>query len=203
MKGLLVGLHGWGANGQDVAGVAAYLNLPSYQFAFPDAPFPFPYGGPGRVWYNFPANYSFASRSDFAHNPELKSSRQQLTEWLRSLESQTGIPLSRTVLAGFSQGGAMTLDVGLQLPLAAIMILSGYLHTPIDLPQPIDPAKLPQVVMLHGRSDQVVPLRAAHEARDRLTELGIPVLYEELDMGHEISMSVLSRMQSFIEEKLE
>jgi phospholipase/carboxylesterase len=202
-KGLLVGLHGWGASGQDVAAVAAYLNLPNYQFAFPDAPFPFPYGGAGRVWYNFPANYSFASSSDFAKNAELQASRQQLTDWLRSLESQTGVPLSRTVLAGFSQGGAMTLDIGLQLPLAAIMILSGYLHAPIDLPQPIDAAKLPQVVIMHGRSDQVVPLRAAHQARDRLTELGIPVAYEELTMGHEISMSVLSRMQSFIEDKLE
>lgn len=201
-KGLLVVLHGWGANAQDVAALASYLNLPDYQFLFPDAPFPYPYAPQGRVWYNFPENFSFTSHSDFGSQPELQVSREALTEWLHSLEETTGIPSSRTILAGFSQGGAMTLDVGLRLPLAALLVLSGYLHAPIAA-HSINLATVPKVFMVHGISDMVVPLSAALQARNSLISLNIPVKYEELNMGHEIPLTVLNKMQSFIEEKIE
>jgi phospholipase/carboxylesterase len=56
------------------------------------------------------------------------------------------------------------------------------------------------VLMVHGRQDQVVPLAAAHQAREQLQLLGIPVHYRELDMGHEVQPQVLRLMQSFIEE---
>ncbi|WAL58086.1 alpha/beta hydrolase [Thermocoleostomius sinensis] len=199
-QGLLVMLHGWGANAQDVSALASFLNLPNYQFVFPDAPFPYLYSPIGRVWYNFPENYTFLSNPEFYDQPELTQSRQQLIEWLRSLESTTGIPLSRTVLAGFSQGGAMTLDVGLKLPLAALMVLSGYIHAPARLAIGEGSASVPPVLMVHGRQDQVVPLAAAHQARDQLLALGVAVQYRELDMGHEIQPHVLRLMQSFIEE---
>jgi phospholipase/carboxylesterase len=190
-------LHGWGANAQDVAALAAYLNLPDYYFFFPNAPFPSVYTPTGRVWYNFPDSYAFFSDPAFRDQPELRESRTQLTEWLNALEETTGVPLSRTVLAGFSQGGAMTLDVGLDLPLAALMVLSGYLHAPL-----VDPLLSPALptLVVHGRQDMVVPLQAAHGVRDSLTRLGVPVQYHELDMGHEIQPIVLSLMQSFIEE---
>ncbi|HAA33061.1 MAG TPA: serine esterase, partial [Cyanobacteria bacterium UBA8553] len=47
--------------------------------------------------------------------------------WLKSLQDTTGIPLESTILSGFSQGAAMALDVGLMLPLAGLVSLSGYL----------------------------------------------------------------------------
>ncbi len=197
-KGLLVVLHGWGANAQDVASFAPYLMLPDYCMAFPNAPFPHPYSEVGRMWYGFPETYSFQSSANFRDQPQLKESRRQLVEWLRSLESTTGIPLKQTVLAGFSQGGAMTLDVGLHLPLQALIVLSGYLHAPIA-PCPV---AAPPVLMVHGRQDTVVPVRAAVQAREQLTAMGVAVEYEEMDMGHEIQMSVLKLMKSFIAEKL-
>jgi phospholipase/carboxylesterase len=196
-KGLLVVLHGWGANAQDVASFAPYMMLPDYCMAFPDAPFPHPYSD-GRMWYGFPDTYSFQSSADFRDQPQLKESRQQLVAWLRSLESTTGIALEQTVLAGFSQGGAMTLDVGLHLPLKALIVLSGYLHAPIA-PRPL---AAPPVLMVHGRQDTVVPLAAAVQAREQLTAMGVAVEYEVLDMGHEIQLSVLKLMKSFIAEKL-
>ena len=93
------------------------FNLPEYQFLFPDAPYSNSYRG--RMWYSL-RNQDYQG---------LTASRQQLTDWLKSLESTTGVPLSRTILAGFSQGGAMTLDVGITLPLAGLVCLSGYLHS--------------------------------------------------------------------------
>lgn len=150
------------------------------------------------MWYGFPETYRFQSSAAFGEQPQLQESRQQLGAWLRSLESITGIALEQTVLAGFSQGGAMTLDVGLHLPLKALIVLSGYLHAPIA-PRP---SAAPPVLMVHGRQDQVVPLSAAVQAKEQLTTMGVAVEYEELEMGHEIQLSVLKLIKSFIAEKL-
>ncbi len=189
-------LHGWGANAQDVAALANYIDLPKFAFGFPNAPFPFPHSPIGRMWYDLPVDYSFFGQPSFRQQPQVQESRQRLREWLLSLEATTGVPLSRTVLAGFSQGGAMTLEVGLQLPLAALLVLSGYTHAPIEAI--LQPA--PPVLVAHGRSDQVVPLLAAQQTQQQLSDLGVKVQYHEFDMGHEIQPSVLKLMQSFIEE---
>jgi phospholipase/carboxylesterase len=195
-QALLVMLHGWGANAQDVAALASYVDLPNFQFFFPNAPFPFPYSPTGRMWYDLPEQYSFSSQPDVRQHAQIQESRQELLNWLKSLEATTGVPLSHTILAGFSQGGAMTLDVGLQLPLAALMVLSGYAHSPLETVA----GSAPNVLMVHGRLDQVVPLRAAQQAREQLNQLGVAVQYHELSMGHEIQPIVLKLMQSFIEE---
>ena len=191
-------LHGWGANAQDVAGLSAYLHLPDYQFLFPNAPFPHPQAPVGKMWYGLPSDYSFFSSPTFRDQPELKQSRSLLLDWLRSLEDSTGVPLSQTILGGFSQGGAMTLDVGLDLPLAGLMVLSGYLHAPLTGSR--SPAEIPPILLVHGQSDPVVPLTAAQYMRQSLLSLGASVKYFELNMGHEIQPVVLSHMQSFIEE---
>lgn len=184
--GLIVVLHGWGANAQDLVPLVPVVNLPNYQFIFPNAPFPHPYNSTGRAWYDL---------SDRKHQGYAES-RQMLKDWLLSLESSTGIPLSRTVLSGFSQGGAMTLDVGLNLPLAGLMSLSGYLH-PISQ---VAELQFSPVLIVHGRQDTVVPLQAAQYARDNLVALGVSVEYHEFDMGHEIRPEVLPVLQNFVLE---
>ena len=115
---LMVCLHGWGANMQDLVPLASVLNLPNYQFLFPDAPFPHPHVPEGKMWYDL-ENWN---------SQQLTEARQLLIDWLKSLENSTKVPLSQTILMGFSQGGAMTLDVGLTLPLARLVSLSGFLH---------------------------------------------------------------------------
>lgn len=125
----------------------------------------------------------------------LTASREQLTDWLKSLESSTGVPLSRTILAGFSQGGAMTLDVGLSLPLAGLVCISGYLHSKPELTAR---KSFPPVLIVHGRQDQMVPLSSAQSARDNLTALGVAVKYQEFDMGHIIVPAVLALMRTFV-----
>ncbi|MEO1399813.1 MAG: esterase [Cyanobacteria bacterium J06635_1] len=189
---LLVMLHGWGANAQDVAGLAPYLDLSGYQMCFPDAPFPHPMAPGGRMWYNFPTNYDFQRPHDFEQQPDLQTSRQQLITWLQGLESTTSIPLERTVLGGFSQGGAMTLDVGPKLPLAGMLVLSGYSHAPIAKPETPRP-----LLMIHGRQDLVVPLPRAHQAKSELTQQDWTVGYQEFDMGHEISIDALKQVGQF------
>lgn len=191
--GLMIILHGWGANAHDVAAIANYLNLPDYCLAFPDAPFPHPNAPNGKMWYDLTADFRFQNTPGFEHRQDVTTSRRQLIDWLSAIANSTNIPLSRTILAGFSQGGAMSLDVGFTLPLAGLMILSGYLHAPVQL-QVTTP---PPVLMVHGRQDPVVPLLAAQQAKDSLLAQGVQVDYREFDMGHEIQFAVLEQMQEF------
>nr|WP_225902703.1 alpha/beta hydrolase [Pseudanabaena sp. PCC 6802] len=184
-SGVLIALHGWGANGNDLVPLAPELNLPDYEFIFPEAPFDHPQVPGGKMWYDL-------------QDPDrggLAKSRQILAEFLNSLPKTTGIPLSRTILLGFSQGGAMALDVGLRLPLAGLVCLSGYLHAIATPPKsPISP-----ILIVHGKQDAVVPLKAAQIARDTLLGLGAKVKYLEYDMGHEIRPAAIAQVQQFAE----
>lgn len=182
--GLFVALHGWGANADDLAALAPQLNLPDYWFEFPDAPLPHPQVPAGRMWYDL-SNKEYLG---------LAESRQLLISWLVSLESKTGVPLSRTILCGFSQGGAMTMDVGVTLPLAGLIVLSGYLHSPL---QPSGET-LPPVLIVHGTQDPVLPIDAARRSRDTFTNLGANIQYQEFDMGHEIRLEIMKLMRSFV-----
>ncbi len=186
-QAVIVLLHGWGANAADLVPLAEVWNLPDYQFYFPDAPWPHPQVPGGRMWYDL-------WQED---QQGLTESRLDLTAWLTSLPSLTGLPLQRTVLAGFSQGGAMTLDVGLGLPLAGLISWSGYLHSAA-----IANPSSPPVLMVHGRQDAVVPLALAQQAKSSLISVGVSVQYHELDMGHEILPEVLSISRQFIQTVL-
>ena len=192
---LLIGLHGWGANAEDLAALADYLPLRGFKMRFPDAPFPHPQAPGGRMWYGFPMGYDFQSDHDFAQQADLQESRELLRQWLAQVAEETGISPERTAIAGFSQGGAMTLDVGLQLPLAGALILSGYRHSPT-----VPHAELGPVLMVHGRQDPVVPITRAHQSRDALQSQAVNLTYQEYDMGHEISPLVLREIRLFCEQ---
>lgn len=177
----LVLLHGWGANAQDLYPLASVLALPQTLCLFPTAPFDHPQAPGGKAWYRLEEP-----------DPEgLARSRDLLAEWLLGLEPETGIPLERTVLGGFSQGGAMSLDLGQDLPLAGVVCLSGYLHF-----QPQTRPSAP-LLMLHGRQDPVVPITAARQARQELLAVGAEIQYEEFDGGHEIPPFALQRLREF------
>lgn len=181
---LVIGLHGWGSNAQDLAGLAPHLDFPDVQLMFPNGPLVHPRVPGGFMWYDLGEGYR-----------GLSESRDALRRWLTSLPSTTGVPLSHTVLAGFSQGAAMALDVGLHLPVAGLIALSGYLHPLVNLQE----TSLPPVLIVHGRQDQVVPLHSAQEAKKQLAAVGVSVDYHEFDMGHEIRPPVLALIRDFVQ----
>jgi phospholipase/carboxylesterase len=142
------------------------------------------------MWYDL---------SDFVTRKGLPESRQMLTDWMLDLEGDDGVPLSKTVLAGFSQGGAMTLDIGTHLPVAGLVVLSGYLH-PLEV-RPL-PKTFPPILMIHGRQDTVVQIAIARKSHAALVEAGATVDYHELDMGHEIKPEAMMLIQSFVRQQL-
>jgi phospholipase/carboxylesterase len=185
-QGLVVTLHGWGADANDVASLFPHFNLPNYQFLFPHAPYPYPYGTSGKAWYDLRSENMFAG---------LPESRQLLIDWLLSLENETGIPLNRTILSGFSQGGAMTLDVGLNLPLAGLVVMSGYLHPSVKT---LEKRDFSPTLIMHGTQDQVVPIEDAIKAKEVTENLGVNVEYHEFEMGHEIGLEMLNVFRNFV-----
>ena len=190
-KGAIVILHGWGANAEDAAYFTGLLNLSEYHLVFPEGPFDHPAPG-GKMWYGFPSGFNFGG--SWGHLPQLQASRQALIDDLTMLPTVTQVPLTQTLLGGFSQGGAMTIDVGFELSLAGRMVLSGYRHGPIASIGDKAP-----VLMVHGAVDPVVPVAVARESRDRLVEAGASVKYLEFPtMGHEVSQAVLGEMDGFI-----
>jgi phospholipase/carboxylesterase len=187
-SGLIVTLHGWGANAQDVESLLPFFNLSDFHFIFPNAPNPYPYSPTGRAWYDLRMENMYQG---------LTESRDTLIGWLLALEGYTGIPLSRTILSGFSQGGAMTLDVGLKFPFAGLVSMSGYLHpgAATELKDNFPPA-----LIMHGRQDDVVPLQAAINAKTTLESLKVAVDYHEFEMGHEICPEMLVKLRDFIQK---
>ncbi len=188
--GTIVLLHGWGANHDDLGELAPYFNLPEYQFLFPNGIFDHEFSDEGKMWYSFTGAGHLTDRSI----AQLATSRQVLSDWIQTLPTTTGVPLDRTWIAGFSQGGAMTLDIGLDLPVAGLIVMSGYLHP--NRSQPTHNA--PPVSIVHGRQDDVVPIAAARMSRDRLTQWGVDVRYQEFDMGHSIVPEVLQVVRKFV-----
>ena len=203
---LLIMLHGWGANYQDLAPLAQMLNLPGFGCLFPNAPFLHPQVPGGRAWYDL---------ENMPNCNQLTKSRELLINWLSSLEAATGVPMQRTIMAGFSQGGAMTLDVGLTFPVLGLCSLSGYLHYEPEANSINDPmarsliintveitrsypSKLSPALIIHGKQDPVVPIQAGRHVQEKLTAMGVEVQYHEFNMGHEIPLPALEVFQEFI-----
>ena len=147
-------LHGWGASGDDLRPLGLQLSAEAaceLEVICLEAPNPHPQPG-GRQWYGlFPPDWN-----------AVPTAVEQLQARLLGLE-RDGVPLKHTVLFGFSQGGAMALDCGCNLPLAGVISCSGYPH-----PEWKPPEDHPPVLLMHGSGDEVVPSEAMNEIIRRL-----------------------------------
>jgi phospholipase/carboxylesterase len=118
----------------------------------------------------------------------IRASQQQVEALIR-LEEARGIPASRIVLAGFSQGGAIALHTGLrhEAPLAGVLALSTYLPLPDTLDTEASPtnAHLP-IFMAHGTVDSVIPVAQGIASRNRLQDHRYRVEWREYPMAHSV-----------------
>jgi phospholipase/carboxylesterase len=186
----VIWLHGLGADGSDFVPIVREIaldGLPAIRFVFPHAPtMPVTVNGGYvmRAWYDI-LGVDLAKRED--ENGLRKS--QAAVEQLIEAEKARGIPAARIVLAGFSQGCAMTLQTGLRHPekLAGLLCLSGYLpiHTTLESERHAANAGTP-IFLAHGRGDPVIPIDRAERSRDLLVSLGYPVEWHEYLMQHSV-----------------
>jgi phospholipase/carboxylesterase len=184
-------LHGLGADGNDFVPVAHELDLTAVgpvRFVFPHAPTrPVTING-GYVmpaWYDILGLDSHQQREDEAGLRE----SQALVEGLIAKEKARGVPARRIVLAGFSQGCAMTLMTGLRHDerLAGLVGLSGYLPLATKAEAERHAANRDTPIFLaHGSGDPVIPIARARQSRDALTAMGHAVEWHEYPMPHSV-----------------
>ena len=168
-QSLVVFLHGYGADGNDLIGLAEEWApaLPDTAFVSPHAPEPCAGAPMGRQWFELTMRDMLElSRGCVAAGPALDA-------FLDAEMKRHGLKENRIALVGFSQGTMMALHVGLNRPLAGIVGYSGLLADPGALPQA--GAGAPPVVLYHGDQDQVIPVAALFAAAQTLSRAEIPV----------------------------
>jgi phospholipase/carboxylesterase len=206
-KASVIILHGLGADGNDFVPVASELDLRSLgpvRFVFPHAPTrPVTINGGYvmRAWYDILGLGPQKQREDEAG---LRQS-QALVERLIAKEKARGVPASHIVLAGFSQGCAMTLMTGLRHDerLAGLVGLSGYLPLAAKAEAERHPANRDVPIFLaHGTEDPVIPIERARESRQALVAMGHAVEWHEYPMPHSVCAEEIADLERWLLEIL-
>lgn len=202
----VIWLHGLGADGHDFAPIIPELvarDWPALRFVFPHAPVrpvTINGGAPMRAWYDI-KGADIASRQDEAG---VRESITQLNA-LIARESDRGVPASRVILAGFSQGGAIVLAGGVRHPkrLAGIVALSTYLpiHETTAAERSAANADLP-IFMGHGSLDPVVPQTLGTRSRDLLRGLGHEIDWHSYPMAHTVSAQEIADLRQWMGARL-
>ena len=199
-------LHGLGADGNDFVPFVQELDLAGVgdvRFVFPHAPTrPVTINGGHvmRAWYDILGS-QLERREDEAGLRE----SQALVEALITREKKRGVPASRIVLAGFSQGCAMTLMTGLRHGerLAGLVGLSGYLPLAAKAEAERHGANASTPIFLaHGTHDGVIPIALARASRDALAKLGHDVEWHEYAMQHSVCLEEVQHLGQWLQERL-
>lgn len=192
---LVVFLHGYGADGNDLIGLAPVLGplMPDVIFHAPNAPQPCEGNPFGYQW--FPV-----SRLDPALAlAGVRSAAADVDAFLDQKMAEHGLDESRTALVGFSQGTMMALHVGLRRarPLAGIVGFSGMLAGPEVLPDEIK--SRPPILLAHGDRDEMLPHILSQRAAQVLQQSGLRVdLHIAEGVGHGINDTALSAAARFL-----
>ncbi len=202
----VIWLHGLGADGNDFVPLVNELDLsglPGIRFVFPHAktmPVTINNGYVMRAWYDI-SNADLTRRED---EGGLRGSQRDV-EALIAREKARGIPASRIILAGFSQGCAMTLQTGMRHPekLAGMLCLSGYLPLAgVAAEERSEQSLATPVFMAHGRQDGVVPFARAQHSYEALKAMGYQVEWHEYMMQHSLCLEEVQDISKWIRKVL-
>jgi len=203
----VIWLHGLGADGNDFVPIVRELDLsglPGIRFIFPHArtiPVTVNNGYVMRAWYDI-TGAELVRRED---ENGLRASQKEIEAFI-AREKARGIPASRILLAGFSQGCAMTIQTGLRHPekLGGMICLSGYVPLSSKLPTERTRESLATpIFMAHGRHDNVVPFNRAEMSHDLLVSLGYDVEWHAYAMQHTVCLDEVQHLSAWIKKVLE
>lgn len=201
-KRIVVFVHGYGADGADLLGLADPLapHLPDTLFLAPDAPEPC-VGNPfGRQWFPIPW---LDGSSEAAASAGLEASSKDLNAFLDARLEETGLAPRALALVGFSQGAMMSLHVAPRRAeaIAGIVAISGRLLSPELLAA--EAVVKPPVLLVHGDADPVVPFEDMGKAGNALVAAGFETYGHVMKgTGHGIAPDGLSVALSFLKDRL-
>lgn len=203
-KATVVWLHGLGDSGDGFAPIVPEINLPEelgVKFIFPHAPVqPVTINGgmAMRSWYDIKS-------LDLDKRADEKGVQQSANhvEQIINAEITAGIASNKIILAGFSQGGVVSLYLAprLDYPLAGVMALSTYMCEPAKLKAEKQQDTL-NVFMAHGSFDDVVPTAAGKHAYQTLIEQDYQVSWQEYPMAHQVCLEEIKAIRAWLIERL-
>jgi phospholipase/carboxylesterase len=196
---LVVLLHGYGSNGEDLIGLTPFWRdaLPDTLFVAPNAPQICPGAPDGYQWW------ALTSLSPEARAAGVRQSAPILNSFIDDLLARYGLAEDRLVLIGFSQGTMMALHVGPRRAgaIAGIIGYSGMLADPDALAREL--CNRPPVLLVHGDADDVLPVSSLARAQTALADLGFSVSsHVSPRLGHGIDEAGIRLGQAFLLRQL-
>jgi phospholipase/carboxylesterase len=195
---LLLLLHGYGANEDDLFSLAPYVDE---RFMIVSARAPFMLQPMSYAWFSL----DFTPQGIIVNLDEVESSRRTVHKFISEIVEAYECDPNAVHLMGFSQGAMLSLAVALTYPgsAAGVVAMSGRV-----LPQALDQIAdkdtltgLP-IFVAHGSRDMLISINHARDARAKLSELPVELTYREYDMGHEISYDSLKDIVEWLKERL-
>lgn len=191
---LVILIHGYGSNGEDLISLARMIQpaLPDAAFVAPNAPLQTPRTAAGYQWWPI-ETFSMAERAAGA-----TAAAPDLDAFITQALAQADLPSDRALLIGFSQGTMMALHVGLRRPepLAGIVGISGMLVAAERLQAEIK--SRPPVLLIHGTEDDIVPFNSMDLASTALTAAGVRVeSHVSTGVGHSVDQDGLAAATAF------
>jgi phospholipase/carboxylesterase len=196
---LLLLLHGYGANEDDLFSLAPYLDE---RFLIVSARAPVTLNAGSYAWFNL----GFTPQGVVIDKAEAEHSRRTVRQFITEVVDAYGCDPQAVYLMGFSQGAMMSMAVALTFPgtTAAVVSMSGRV-----LPQVLDQIAdkdalidLP-IFVAHGTGDMVLPISHGRDTRAKLSELPVALSYHEYPMGHEISYESLNDITEWLTDRLD
>ncbi|KKB63168.1 carboxylesterase [Robbsia andropogonis] len=203
----VIWLHGLGADGSDFVPIVPELRLPEHlavRFIFPHArrmPVTWNNGHVMRAWYDI---VSVDDDKRHADEAGVRASRDAVRAWIKREEAR-GIPATRIIVAGFSQGGAIAYTTGMTHPepLGGILALSTYVPIPsIIAEEGRSGSESTPVFAAHGSDDAVVPMPLGERACGIVRDAGHPLRWETYPMGHSVHPREIADIGAWLIERL-
>ena len=194
----ILALHGWGASGMDLLGLAPYLSGGQFLVLCPQGRVEVALGPTvGYGWFPLtlgapPDPEAFAAGVD------------DVRGFVDGALQRYPVNPSKLVVLGFSQGGVIAYALALAEPqrFAGLVVLSSWLPESVVQPLPAGSGERLPTLVHHGARDDLIDVARGRESVETLRRLQVPVVYREFDMGHEINAESLTDLSNWLEDKI-